>query len=267
MMRLRSLGYRTDLIFARHHGVIADRGDHLVVRTPSNPGFYWGNFLLFADPPGEGSLERWKERFHDEITARQPARHVAFGWDSPEGERGRLEPFLDDGFRLSENVVLTTAAVDPPPHHNRDVSVRPLAGDDDWRQATENQVACHGGELSLPAYREFKARQMDAYRRMADAGLGAWFGAFAEGRLVADLGVFVEGGVARFQAVETHPEFRRRGICGTLVYESARHALATLGAERLVMVADAHYHAGRIYESLGFRPTERQVGVELRPRD
>jgi GNAT superfamily N-acetyltransferase len=100
---------------------------------------------------------------------------------------------------------------------------------------------------------------------MADAGLGAWFGAFVEGRLVADRGVFVEGGVARFQAVETHPEFRRRGICATLVHESARHALATLGAERLVMVADAHYHAGRIYESLGFRPTERQLGMELRP--
>jgi predicted GNAT family acetyltransferase len=67
--------------------------------------------------------------------------------------------------------------------------------------------------------------------------------------------------------VETHPEFRRRGICGTLVYESARHALGSLGAERLVMVADAHYHAARIYESLGFRPTERQLGVERRPRD
>jgi predicted GNAT family acetyltransferase len=164
-------------------------------------------------------------------------------------------------------VVLTTDAVRPPAHYNHDVSIRPLAGDADWRQAVENQIACHAAEFSLPAYREFKARQMEAYRRMAEAGLGVWFGAFVEGRLVADLGVFVEGGVARFQAVETHPGFRRRGICGTLVYESARHALGTLGADRLVMVADAHYHAGRIYESLGFRPTERQLGVELRPAD
>src|SRR5690242_20581643 len=85
-MRIRSLGYRTDLIFARAHGEVADRGDHLVIRTPSNPGFYWGNFLLFAHPPEQGSLERWKERFHEEIAARQPARHLAFGWDSPEGE-------------------------------------------------------------------------------------------------------------------------------------------------------------------------------------
>ena len=266
-MRIRSLGYRTDLIFARFHGVIADRGDHLVVRTPSNPGFYWGNFLIFRDPPADGALAEWKQRFREEIAAHQPARHLAFGWDSPEGERGRLEPFLDDGFLLNESVVLTADAVRPPPRPNRDVSIRPLASDDDWRQAMENQVACHAAEFSLPEYREFKARQMEGHRRMADAGLGAWFGAFVEGRLVADLGVFADGAVARFQAVETHPEFRRRGICGTLVYESARHALGALGAERLVMVADVHYHAARIYESLGFRPTERQLGVERRPRD
>jgi GNAT superfamily N-acetyltransferase len=266
-MRIRSLGYRTDLIFARHHGVIADRGDCVVIRTPSNPGFWWGNFLLFRDPPAEGALERWKERFHEEIASHQPARHFAFGWDSPEGERGRLEPFLDDGFLLNESVVLTADAVHPPARPNGDVAIRPLAGDDDWRQAMENQVACHAAEFSQPEYRDFKARQMDGYRGMAEAGLGAWFGAFAEGRLVADLGVFADGAVARFQAVETHPDFRRRGICGTLVYESARHALHTLGAKRLVMVADVHYHAARIYESLGFRPTERQLGVELRPAD
>ena len=27
------------------------------------------------------------------------------------------------------------------------------------------------------------------------------------------------------------------------------------------MVADAHYHAARIYERVGFTPAERQVGV------
>ena len=264
-MQIRSLGYRTDLIFARFHGVVEERGDCVVVRTPSNPGYYWGNFLLFRDPPGEGAPAEWKRRFHQEIASRQPARHLAFGWDAPEGERGRVEPFLAEGFILNENVVLTADTVSPPPRPNREVEVRPLASDADWAQALENQVVCHAAEFRLPEYRVFKTLQMDAYRRMAAAGLGAWFGAFLDGRLVADLGVFVDGPVARFQAVETHPDFRRRGICGTLVHESARHAQAALGAERLVMVADEHYHAGRIYQSLGFRPTERQLGIELRP--
>ena len=32
----RSLGWQTDLIFARFDGEVADRGDHLLVRTPTN---------------------------------------------------------------------------------------------------------------------------------------------------------------------------------------------------------------------------------------
>jgi GNAT superfamily N-acetyltransferase len=264
-MDVRSLAWRTDLIFPRFEGIVTDRGDYLVVRTPSNPGFFWGNFLLFDRPPAEGSLPAWKRLFQREIADVQPARHCVFGWDSPTGEAGAVEPFLAEGFILAENAVLTANALLPPRHYNADVEIRPLAADADWAQALENQVACRPPEFTLPDYGVYKARQMAFYRRMAEAGLGAWFGAFADGRLVADLGVFTDGPLARFQQVETHPDFRNRGICATLVYESGRHALARLGAERLVMTADEHYHAGRIYESLGFRRTERQLGVELRP--
>ncbi len=164
-MQVRSLGYRTDLIFARYQGMIVDRGDYLVIRNASNPGYYWGNYLLFRDPPGQDALPEWKRLFHDEIAAHQPAPHLAFGWDSPEGEPGVLEPFLAEGFIRNEDVVLTTGAVSPPP---------------------ENQVVYHAAKFPMPAYRTFKARQMEDYRRMADAGLGAWLGAFLDGRLVAD---------------------------------------------------------------------------------
>ncbi len=264
-MQIRSLGYRTDLIFARFSGQVADAGDCLVIRTPSNPAHWWGNFLIFPDPPGEDSLPAWTRRFHQEIASKQPAEHLTFGWDSPRGERGQVEPFLEAGFILNENVVLTAERVGPPPHPNGEVWIRTLETDAEWEQALENQVEIGAAEFPEAEYRLFRARRMEEYRRMARAGLGAWLGAFVEGRLVADLGVFVDGPVARFQAVETHPDFRRRGICGTLVHAGARHALSVLAAERLVMVADEHYHAARIYESLGFRPTERQLGLELRP--
>ena len=62
-MQLRSLGYRTDLIFARARGEVLERQGYLVVRDRSNPTFYWGNFLLFEEPPGDGDLLRWKELF------------------------------------------------------------------------------------------------------------------------------------------------------------------------------------------------------------
>ncbi len=266
-MQIRSLGYRTDLIFPRFEGLIVDRGDYLVIRTPSNPGFYWGNFLLFRDPPAADSLPVWKRLFQEEIASRQEARHFAFGWDSPEGERGDLEPFLNESFLLNESIVLTTDSVLPPPHYHPEARVRPLITDADWEQALQNQIACRDPEFSLEDYRIYKTRQMERYRRMAGTGRGAWFGAFLGDRLVADLGVFTEGMLARFQQVETHPEFRRQGLCGTLVYESSRAVLDRWGVERLVMVADEHYHAARIYESVGFQPAERQLGIELRPRE
>jgi len=46
-MQIRSLAYQTDLFFPRFDGEVVDRGDYTVIRTPSNPTFHWGNFLLF----------------------------------------------------------------------------------------------------------------------------------------------------------------------------------------------------------------------------
>lgn len=103
-----------------------------------------------------------------------------------------MEPFLAEGFILSDNVVLTADDASPPPHPNTDVQIRPLRSDADWIQVVDNQVACHATEFPGPEYRVFKQRQMDGYRRMTRAGPGAWLGAFVDGRLVADLGVFAE---------------------------------------------------------------------------
>ena len=66
--------------------------------------------------------------------------------------------------------------------------------------------------------------------------------------------------------VDTAEAYRRRGVCSRLVVEAARHAAADYGAEQLVIVADADYHALGLYESLGFERTEHAVGVCLWPR-
>lgn len=261
-MNVQSLGHRTDLIFPQFDGEIIDRGDYLVILTPSNPTYHWGNYLLFSRPPGQNDLHTWKKIFDEEIGARQKAEHYAFGWDTVAGEQGEVQPFLDDGFSLTETVVLTTAQVQPPPKTNRDVSIRPIATDDEWEQAVQNQIACRLPEYGLAGYEVFKRAQMAHYRRMTRAGLGAWFGAFLGERLVADLGVFTSGDLGRFQQVGTHPDFRRRGICGTLVYQASRVAFEQMAVNMLVMAADENYHAARIYESVGFRPREHQAQLD-----
>lgn len=261
-MELRSLGYRTDLFFARFEGIIEDRGEYLVILTPSNPTFFWGNYLLFANPPRPGDLERWQALFRQEISARQTTHHMVFGWDSVDGDSGEVQPFLDDGFHLAENVVLAAQQVNLPPKYNHEVAMRPLMEDWEWDAALQLQVDCREPEHEFDSYMVYKKAKFQRYRDMQRAGLGHWFGAFVGDRLVADLGLFCMDGIGRFQSVETDPEFRRQGICGTLVHYAAQYGLEQMGARTLVMLADEHYHAARIYESVGFRPVERQRGLE-----
>jgi len=261
-MELRSLAYRTDLIFPAFDGIILDRGDYLVVRTPSNPTFYWGNFLLFRSPPRTGDERRWPKVFADEIGSPPAVRHQTFGWDSPQGDLGAAAAFVSQGFRLSASSVLTASAVHPPPRLVDSIDVRRLGTEDEWHQALENQIRCRDPEHDEPGYRTFKEAEMARYRRMAEAGLGGWFGAFVGGRLVADLGLYRSGEVGRYQTVETHPEHRCRGYAGTLVYQSARQGFIDMGLRTLVIVADADSSAELLYHSIGFVPTERQVGLE-----
>jgi predicted GNAT family acetyltransferase len=68
--------------------------------------------------------------------------------------------------------------------------------------------------------------------------------------------------------VKTHPDARGRGLAGTLVHRASRYGLDELGTQTLVMVADPDYLAIRIYRSVGFADTERQVQVtRMPPRD
>jgi len=261
-MEVQSLGYRTDLIFPKFDGQILDRGSYLVIMTPTNPTYYWGNFLLFPNPPDKGDLENWKAIFFEEIGSQLTVEHFAFGWDTVLGELGEIKPFLDEGFNLSQSVVLFTRQVTMPPKYNQEVVIHPLTEDWEWEQATQIQIACRQPGHSLDDFQIFKRAQMLRYRQMTRAGLGLWFGAFLEKQLVADLGVFATGRIGRFQQVGTHPDYRRRGICGALVYQASRYAFEHLKIETLVMVADENYHAAKIYESVGFQPKEHQVGLD-----
>ncbi len=260
-MEVQSLGYRTDLIFPKFDGQILDRGDYLVILTPTNPTYYWGNFLLFSNPPSDGDRENWKTIFSKEIGSWIDAEHFAFGWDTAMGELGEIKPFLDEGFDLNQSVVLATQQVTMPPKYNQEVVIRPLAEDWEWKQATQNQITCRELGHNLEGYQVFKQDQMKRYHQKVNAGLGLWFGAFLGKRLVADLGVFSAEGLGRFQQVGTHPDYRHRGICGALVYQASCYALEHLKINTLVMVADENYHAAKIYESVGYQPKEHQAGL------
>lgn len=260
-MQVQSLGYRTDLIFPAFDGLIINRGDYMVIRTPTNPTFYWGNFLLFKHPPGEGDYHQWRELFAREIGAPPQIGHQAFGWDTIGGEKGVIQPFLEGGFHLDHGSVLTAQRDTLTPKSSPGVDLRPLQSQEDWDQSVENQVICREPIFSEAGYRLFRQRQMQRYREMVAHGLGAWFGAFSGSRLVADLGLFCDRELGRYQSVQTHPDFRRRGIAGALLYTAGLYALDQFNIDTLVIVTETGSPAERLYKSIGFRFSEYTLGI------
>ena len=256
-MAIVSLGYQTDLMLLGLQGsVIEQRAGYQVIRTPANPTFYWGNFLLLSRPPAPGTVASWMSSFAREFP---DAEHVAIGVDGTSGDAGDQSELAAAGLEAECSTVLTTGATKPPPRPNETAQFRVLDSDADWLAALELQEVVYGyGDPK--GWQGFQGRRLQAMRGLQDQGFGAWFGAFQAGRMVCGLGVFGDGGgIARFQAVDTHPEHRNRGLAGTLVYHASQYALREMAAQTLVIVAEPAGPAIGIYRSVGFRDAETQV--------
>jgi GNAT superfamily N-acetyltransferase len=260
-----SLGYRTDLALLQLGGTqVEDRGDHLVLRSPHNPTFRWGNFLLLAQVPAAADTDLWFERF---AAAFPDAEHLALGFDGADGRVGDLAAFSDRGLSCEASTVMTTGAVHLPPRPNPDATYRQLTSDDDWAQSVALRLACdEDDERAAAGHLEFTTRRAATNRALTQAGHGAWFGALVDGRLLCQMGlVAASPGLARFQSVETHPDARGRGLAGTLVHHVSQWGLGELGATTLVMVADPDYSAIRLYRSVGFVDGESQLQAQRAP--
>jgi ribosomal protein S18 acetylase RimI-like enzyme len=268
----RSLAWATNIdVLPPQHSVLR-RDDHLVVRSPTNPTHWWGNLLVFDDAPAAGDGERWESLFAAEFADQPQVMHRTFAWDRTDGAAGAAQSeFAARGYDIewSVGMIAVPQEIQPHPRANAEVQVRPLdpreGGPDEelWQQVIALQIAARDPER-LPdedAHRVFSQARQAELRAMFRAGLGAWYVAI-DGEVVAgSMGIVVTDGRGRYQAVDTAVTHRRRGICTRLLVDAARHAVATYGAERLVIVADPDYHAAGIYESVGFRPVERVCGV------
>ena len=260
-MDVRSLGLRTELALrVLSGGRVSDRGDHLVLRTPANPTFWWGNALVLGHAPADlDAAARWVTTFERELP---DAEHRTFYVDGVDGTSADLAPFVALGFAADPSVVLTARAVHLPPRPERRADHRPLTTDDDWAQQVD--LSMSGDEPGRDE--EFCTRKAAADRGLVEGGHGRWYGAFLDGRLVSSMGLFTAGpGLARFQSVTTRPEHRGQGLAGTLTHVVGRYGLDALGARTLVMVADPSSVAVRVYRSVGLVDTEVLLAVERRP--
>jgi ribosomal protein S18 acetylase RimI-like enzyme len=267
-------GWRTDFILHRAGALVHERADCIVVRTPANPLFYWGNFLLLPEPPRDDALAHWVERFDEEITALQPASgHVAIGVNGPPSPAG-LPSWVAAGFELIETAVIEQRPGElraPGRPARGTVQVRPLDLRREMDAVIRQQLADpHGFEPA--GYERHRRAQMQRYADMAEHGTALWFGAWCDGVLAADCGLMRDGTTpgasGRFQHVSTHPGWRRRGLCSALVHAVTRHGFEQWQLARVLMCADPDDVAIGIYESLGYRRIDREWALQLRaPQD
>ena len=251
---MKTLGSRTDLFFSQLAGIVTKHAGYTAIHTPSNPTFWWGNCLIFHRAPRLEDTNTWLEMFSAEHPT---AKHIAIGWD--EDAPGDTSGFLAavPGLEFSPASVLTATALHPPRYPNTDAELRPLVSDADWAARLELTTAVKNYGI------EYLSRENASRRRQVEAGHGVWFGAFLDGQLASSMGVFNTGaGLGRFQTVDTHPDYQRRGLCGTLLHFAGQYALEHLRVTELVIVADPAYHAQRIYESVGFKLSQTQYQLE-----
>lgn len=259
-MNIESLGFRTDLRMLEMTGSqIEDRGTHLVVRSPHNPTYHWGNFLLLRQPPVPGGEREVVAAFRTEFPE---AEHVSVGIDGTRDQTEQIQPFAELGMELDVGNVLATQVLHEPRPLPDEVEVRALESDDDWESRSRLEYALFAKDTSESTFMTYQRARDAIERDLVTRGLGARFGAFVDGQVVSTAAIFLtHAGVARYQNVGTHADHRRRGLAANLVYAAGQHALETYPQTTLVIAADHDGDAIRLYRSLGFVDRERQTSV------
>lgn len=259
-MRSFSPGWATDLAILEHTGsVVEDHGDHLVVRSPINPDFHWGNCLFVTDEEAVDDAPRWISAF---AAAFPEATWVAIGLTRMPDDR---DAWAAAGLDLELDDVLTTRALPRQTPLPERYAVRRLSGQD-WEQQVARSVQENDrtGDDDPVMHERFARARTQTQRALSEQDLAAFFGAFADGVLVADLGIVRCGTTARFQSVGTDEEHRRRGLASHLLGVAARWA-ADRGCDQWVIVTETTNPAGRVYRSLGFAPDSGNAQAYRKP--
>lgn len=248
-------GFATDLLFDRYQGEVTHHGTFWAVRTPNAPDYYFGNYLLLPTPPSDHD-KGWLESSFDSLIGQDPRiRHRTFQWPLGEGQNSRVAGFVAAGYQYMECVVLALeAGGEQAPSRNALPQARPFTADD-WDEWLAFELAERDPAHSEESYLPYLQSRRHLYEAMIADGLGQWWGLWHQGNLVASCGLFFIGSMGRFQLVRTHREWRNLGFCRQLLTQVARQGFER--AERLIIVADEHYHAQRVYRALGFTPVAR----------
>lgn len=259
--KIDNLGYRTDCIARKLEGEFIERNSYAVFRMPRNPTYHWGNLLLFKDEPKEDDYEIWLSAFEYEF--KDSLGHVTFGWESQ--HPGVTDMFVQNGFSVEKESVLILEALKRNGNPKNNLVIRKIETDGEWEAVLNLQILVSDGDNPSEGYIEFKTRLFETYRSLSNCGAGSWWGAFLGETLVGDMGLYFDDDfeMARFQSVETHPDYRKMGICSELLHSVTSQALRIYPDVMLVICAEYGSNAEGIYSKHGFKRHQVQYGLSL----
>lgn len=157
-------GWATDLAILELGGsAVEDRADHLVVRTPGNPGFHWGNCLFVTDAGAVDDAGRWVTTFRSVFPE---ATWVAIGLIRMPDHRAS---WAAQGLDLELDDVLTTDTLPRQAPIPEGYTVRRLSGQD-WARSVARSVAENDqtNEQEPREYARFAKAQAQARRALSE---------------------------------------------------------------------------------------------------
>ena len=239
---------RSQRMVNRHRTEWSDRGDHYVVRTPTNPTFYGGNQLVLPGPPAAADLDRLERLFGEAFPG---AGHRIYDWAGgmPEDKAA----FEARGYVLETTACL--AGRDPRLDLPTDPQLRvePIRSDPQWEAALAFWLTLypqHGFSYAARLAADFRERTGDG---------SWWIARAADGLVVGSLGLYFGEGFGRFQHIDTHPRYRRLGVCRTMMTRALQDAAEHHPGAEIVVAAVVDDFPRKIYEAFGLSLVHEQT--------
>lgn len=256
-MKLHSLTMRSELLTLSGISHIEEHDGYLVQATPTEPDFWMGNQLIVSDldQPVSELLTLFKTHFPD-------AAHRAIVWDIPNVDRSAIDALNDANGKIEGFETMTLNGPLAEAHLPDGFAIRPVETEADWASAERlmAEVGIEEGRDPV-SHGPYLARRNAGRRAQIAKDLGQWFAVFDGDEVVAQMGIFHDAQIARYQSVETKATYRGRGLCSALLRHAAQWALGRAPDATVVIVADAESDAGRLYKKMGFTRAEVLYGL------
>jgi GNAT superfamily N-acetyltransferase len=256
---LSQLALQSEYVVSHLNCQIIETDQFNILRTPTEPNYYFGNLLSLKVPLHRYSRNQWQSHFQRAFADLPAVEHETYSWVRQDESLNEsvLSEFKAANFKYDETHILTQqrSLFEQPRNLNSQLDYRILESDRDWQQWTEIEIQEKIHEHSEASLRVYLGGKEQNYRAMQHRGHGYFVGAFDGARLVGFAGLYHSNELARFQNVHVEAEYRNRGVAKTILSRLITDAPETV--ETMVIHADEHYHATRLYQSLGFAVHER----------